>query len=141
MQQYINRLIQEWNQHGKIIIAVDWDDTLYPWKFINNDFDRVWKLLLECQITGAYIVIFTACNPDRYLEILNVCNNRELEIASINKTPIELPYGNNGSKIYANIFLDDRAGLEQSLEILEKALYLRRTEQQQILHNYPGSLG
>ena len=38
-----------------------------------------------------------------------------------------LPYGNNG-KIYANIYLDDRAGLEEALIILEKALLIIENE-------------
>ena len=46
----------------------------------------------------------------------------DIEIDTINENPIDLPYGHNG-KIYANIFLDDRAGLFQGMEILEQAMY------------------
>jgi hypothetical protein len=45
-----------------------------------------------------------------------------LEIDGINKTPIDLPYGND-KKIYANVFIDDRAGLNEALNILEMAMY------------------
>jgi len=126
-EKYINRLFQEWSQHGKIIIGVDVDDTILPWKFTDQEsldnFNRVISLLISAVKIGAYITIFTACNPDRYDEIIDYCKSRNLVIDSINQTPIDLPYGKHGSKIYANIFLDDRAGLNESLDILEKAIY------------------
>jgi hypothetical protein len=56
-----------------------------------------------------------------------------LEIDGINTTPIDLPYGNN-KKIYANIFIDDRAGLNESLNILEMAMYRIRGSRQ--LNNF-----
>ena len=29
---YLERLEEEWKMHGKIIVAVDYDDTISPWK-------------------------------------------------------------------------------------------------------------
>jgi hypothetical protein len=49
-----------------------------------------------------------------------------IRVDSINRNPIDIPYGNN-SKIYANIFLDDRAGLEEAKEILRTCIYLQRS--------------
>jgi hypothetical protein len=127
VQKYADRLHTEWLQHGKIIIGCDFDDTISPWKFHEFDFDSVIKTLQTAKQTGAYIVIFTACNPDRYGEIRKYCQEANLQIDAINETPVDVPYGKNG-KIYANIFLDDRAGLHQSLEILESAMYRIRGE-------------
>lgn len=135
--KYFKRLVSEWNQHGKIVIAVDYDDTISPWKFNDEEdlkkFDKIIKLLKDCRYTGAYISIFTSCNEDRYSEIEKYCESKGLKIDSINRTPINLPYGNN-SKIYANIFLDDRAGLDESLMILENAMYFRRGEMEREDH-------
>lgn len=145
LDRYKKRLIDEWNQHQNIIIAVDYDDTLSPWKLNSEEFiklyDRVWKLIKECDITGAFIVCHTACNPDRYDEIRNDFYRHGIDDVFINKTPVSLPYGKEGSKIYAQIFLDDRAGLLQSIEILEDALYKRRATLQFERLDYPGSLG
>ena len=124
---YLNRLMEEWRQHGKIIIACDFDDTISPWRFHDFDYDKVIGILKEAKNTGAYISIFTACDPARYQEITDYCRNKGLEIDSINETPIDLPYGKN-KKIYANIFIDDRAGLNESLRILEFAMYRTRGE-------------
>ena len=125
---YLERLEQEWKQHGKIIIACDYDDTISPWKMKGFDPKRVIEVLKVAKQTGAYIVIFTSCNEERYQEIEEYCNSQGLEIDAINKTPINLPYGNN-SKIYANIFIDDRAGLNEALNILEFAMYRVRAGQ------------
>ena len=105
---YLERLENEWTTHGKIIIACDFDDTISPWRMHNADFKRVIDVLKAAKQTGAYIVIFTACNAERYDEIRKYCSDAGLEIDTINQNPIELPYGNSG-KVYANIFIDDRA--------------------------------
>jgi len=119
---YVDRLESEWDLHGKIIIGVDYDDTISPWKMDNFDFDRVIKILKVAKETGAYIVIFTACSSDRDNEILAYCTSKGLEIDRINENPIDLQYGNT-KKIYANIFIDDRGGILESLDILELAMY------------------
>lgn len=131
LTKYEERLYHEWKQHGKIIIGVDFDDTISPWRFKSpedlQDLDEVIQLLRIAHETGAYIVIFTSCNSDRYEEIQTYCEKVKLPINCINKTPFELPYGNN-TKIYANIFLDDRAGLKEALKILKKVMFIIRGE-------------
>lgn len=127
MNKYTQRLLDEWKLHGKIIISVDYDDTLFPWKLDNkDDINRTIKLVQLARETGAYIVVFTASDPDRYEEIQKHCSSIKLPIDSINKNPIELPYGKNG-KIYYNINLCDRSGLIEALDILEEALYQYRS--------------
>jgi|LauGreDrversion4_2_1035121.scaffolds.fasta_scaffold231870_1 thiol-disulfide isomerase/thioredoxin len=128
---YLERLEAEWNQHGKIIIAVDYDDTISPWKLQGFDPKRTIEVLKVAKQTGAYLVVFTACKADRYPEIIRYCESIGLEIDTINKAPIDLPYGND-SKIYANIFIDDRAGLNEALQILEFAAYRIRGSRQNI---------
>lgn len=123
IQNYIDRLYDEWITHGKIIVAVDYDDTISPWRFADQEeCNKVISLVKRVKASGAYIVIFTACAPDRYGEIKQYCETLGLHIDSINENPIELPYGLH-KKVFANIFLDDRAGLAESMEILETAMY------------------
>lgn len=134
MNKFIKRLTAEWNQHGKIIVAVDYDDTISPWGFKTDgdksEMDFLINLLKGVKQTGAYLVIWTACHSDRFEEITQYCRERGLEIDSINKNPIDLPYGHNG-KIQANIYLDDRAGLNEALNILQEAMYQQRSYLQQ----------
>jgi hypothetical protein len=125
MEKYVNRLLEEWKQHGKIIIAVDFDDTISPWKLNtekNINDSRIVEILKVASQTGAYIVCFTACNPDRFPEIENKFKSLGIKLDKINENPIDLPYGKH-KKLYANIFLDDRAGLDESLKILDSTIW------------------
>lgn len=120
---YVNRLTREWKQHKNIIIGVDFDDTISPWG-LNTTQECNWVIekLKTYQKQGAYITIFTACNEDRFIDISNFCDQNGLMITGINKNAINgLPYGNTG-KIYANVFVDDRAGIFETIDILDMAL-------------------
>lgn len=139
MNKYITRLSEEWKLHGKIIVAVDFDDTISPWKTNNQqDCDRIIEVLKEVKLTGAYITIFTACDKDRFEDIKHYCENKNLQIDSINQNPITLPYGNN-NKVYANIFIDDRAGLDEALNILQESMYIMRSYNTSKKLDNPGS--
>jgi len=123
-KKYIDRLYNEWLTHKKIVVAVDYDSTVFPWHTISNqeDMDRVISVVKKAHEIGAYVVINTCSNHERYSEITKYCESIGLPLDGINTNPIELPYGKSG-KIYANIYLDDRAGLLEALDILEKAMY------------------
>lgn len=113
----VNRLYKEWKRHNKLIVAVDFDDTVFPFHNQDDTHHHVMNALAKCQQLGFYIVIWTASNPDRYEMISKYMEDRGIRVSSINKNPIDLPFGNHG-KIYYNILLDDRAGLGQALNTL-----------------------
>lgn len=118
----VDRLHREYSAHKKLILAVDYDDTLYDFHNKGHSYDQVINLVLECQRDyGFYIVIFTGTPPDKWGDIYAHCETLGIKIDSINKNPISLPFGNDG-KIYYNILLDDRGGLQQSFEILRKTV-------------------
>lgn len=131
--KYVDRLRKEWEQYGKIIIAVDFDDTISPWKWSKEELQDTINVIKEAQSVGAYVAIFTACSPDRYKEISEYASSLGIRVDSINQNPIEVPYGNN-NKIYANIFLDDRAGLEEAKDILKTCIYLQRSYARSLIH-------
>lgn len=116
-QNCVERLLREYHKHGKLIVAVDFDDTVFPFNNSGNIHNRVFELLQECQKREFYIVLFTASSPDRFDMMRDYMKYRGIIISSINSNPIPLPFGHNG-KIYYNIFLDDRAGLGQSCDVL-----------------------
>ena len=115
------RLMQEYKKHKKLIIAVDFDDTIFDFHGHGNKHGTVISLLKRAQNLGFYLVIFTASAPERYDLIRQYCESVGLKIASINQNPIPMIYGNHG-KIYFNILLDDRAGLESAFESLLKVV-------------------
>lgn len=122
MSKYTERLLEEWKEHGKIIISVDYDDTLFDYALGNLKRQRkVIKALKKAKKIGCYIVVFTASPNNRHESILKYCKSIGIEVDTINKNPIKLPYGNEG-KIYYNINLCDRSGLKESLNILNKTI-------------------
>jgi hypothetical protein len=123
----VDRLMDEYHAHKKLIIAVDFDDTVYDIHSKGFQFPEIWDLLKECKSKGFYIVVFTASAPERYEFITQHFKDNGIVIDSINKNPIELTYGNHG-KIYYNILLDDRAGLGQAFSILNIVLQRIRKE-------------
>ena len=127
--KHIQRLADEWKAHDKIIIALDFDDTISPWNFkenadlseMNFTIDKVKK----AKETGAYVIIWTCSDPSRYSFIIDYCKAHGLEIDAINENVVDLGW-DNGKKLYANIYIDDRGGLNESLNILQEATYLQR---------------
>lgn len=137
--KYAERLVSEWMKYGSIILAVDFDDTLSEWGFKQEQdhkmFQETIDLILFAQTLGCYVVIFTACAPDRYEFIKEYCLSRGLAIDSINENPIDLPYGKT-KKIYYNWNLCDRSGLEQALDILNYSCWRVQSERKPKTTNF-----
>jgi hypothetical protein len=109
----IKRLYKQWKKRD-LIIAVDFDDTLKPFRFQSEKKClKIINLLKKCQQLGAHIIIFTASDPRRFTMMRSYCERHKLIISGINENAIELPFGNDG-KIFYNILLDDRTGLTQA---------------------------
>jgi len=115
------RLFNEYQQHKKLIIAIDYDDSIFDFHKKGYTYPKITEILLKCQELGFYICIFTGSPPEKYDSIHEYMANLGIKIHTINKNPFPLPFGNHG-KMYYNILLDDRGGLGQAYEILSKVL-------------------
>lgn len=137
--KFAERLIKEWLTHGKIVLACDFDDTIFPWGFKSEEDQKLMKdvcrIIELASSTGIYLSIWSACSPDRYDEVRKWCLENNLRIDSINENPLPLPYGNH-RKMYYNHLLDDRAGLEQALDILEYACYRVQSDRKPETKNF-----
>ena len=60
----------------------------------------------------AYFIVFTSFEPDRYNEIKLILQMENLPYNSINDDAPFIAF--KGRKVYYNILLDDRAGLNQT---------------------------
>ena len=108
------RLFNEWIKHGKIIIAYDFDSTVYDTHKQGNTYYDVQDLLRYCKRIGAYFIVFTANGDTEFIK-KHLAEN-ELPFDKINDN---LHFINTtGRKIYYNILLDDRAGLSSAYETL-----------------------
>lgn len=131
MNWALQRLVSEWVKHERLIIAVDYDDTLVAWALEGPEhqarLDRTRVLLRNCVELGARVVVHTAAVPERHAEIEHSCRAMGLAIEGINVNLPGLKYGHS-AKPYANIYLDDRAGLDQALDLLSAAYEIMRRE-------------
>ena len=108
---------------SNIVLAVDYDDTIFPWKHRDKkQCLKTMRLVKWCQVIGAYIMIHSASNKDRHQEIIDYCKSHGLKVDSINENPVALPFGQEPtSKPYYNWQLCDRSGLSYASVVLEQA--------------------
>lgn len=115
------RLVNEWMEHGDIVLAVDYDDTIFHWRHTSEKRClEILSLVKWVKTTGAHIMIHTCSDKDRHEEIRSYCLSHGLVVDSINENPIDLPYGTQG-KPYYNWQLCDRSGLDYAVTVLEEA--------------------
>ena len=117
----LKRLFKEYDAHSRLIIAVDFDDTVFDYHNTGSTHERVLALLKDCKRANFYVVVFTASAPEKFPFIREYMQNKGIEIDSINQNPVPLPFGNHG-KIYYNVLLDDRAGLKDTCNVLSSLL-------------------
>ena len=109
----------ELEKYGKLIIAFDFDYTVHNYREEDNfAYDVVMQLLRDWR-PYAHFVVFTASPEERYPYIKNYLEENNIPYDKINEDILERNYTR---KIYYNVFLDDRAGLGETVEILTEIL-------------------
>lgn len=113
------RLKAEFEKYGKLIIAYDFDYTVHNYRKEDNySYDMVINLLREWR-PYAHFIVFTASEESRYDYIREYLLQNDIPFDKINEDVLERNYTR---KIYYNAFLDDRAGLGETVEILTEIL-------------------
>ena len=110
----VNRLIEEWKKYGKIIIAYDFDDTVYDFHEKGRIYNDMVSLLKRCKKVGAYFIVFTANNDINMIEAYLTGSNIPFDKINENMEFIKF----TARKIYYNVLLDDRAGLKSAYDTL-----------------------
>jgi len=119
-ENVINRLTEEWNKYGKLIIAYDYDNTVYDYHKLGYTFENVISLLKRAKLIGANFIVFTCCNENKYNDIKKYLNINNIPFDKINENINGVDFG--GRKVYYNILLDDRAGLSSAYNCLLKVV-------------------
>ena len=118
------RLYAEYQRHKNIIVALDFDLTVYDYHEQGHKFPAVIQLIQECNQLGFPVVIFSGSAKERYPAIRKYCMSIGIQISGINEDLIDWHPDKSldwsSSKIFYNILLDDRAGLNSSYKILRK---------------------
>lgn len=120
----IERLLEEWRRYGSIIVAYDFDNTVFDYYGRGYTFNKVIDLLRECRAMKFHLIVFTSCGEERFPEIRKYLDEHSIPYDSINETPDFIPY--TGRKVYYNILLDDRAGLSAAYNQLSRLIYTIR---------------
>lgn len=120
----LDRLKEEYDKYGKLIVAFDFDNTIYDFHNNGGDYSEVIELLKECIKLGFDLILFTVDeDPDkvsekvRWLVSNNLWNYKSFHFF-VNTSPIF----SRSRKPYYNILFDDRAGLEESYNILKQVV-------------------
>jgi hypothetical protein len=116
----VARLEREWIEHDGLIIAYDFDNTVFDFHEKGYAFRGVIELLKKCEQFGCKFICFTARGKLDYIELENYLIENEIPCDGIN---IDLVDFTKGRKPYYNILLDDRAGLRSAMQDLETTYY------------------
>lgn len=136
----IHRLLQEWRTHGKLIIAYDFDNTVYDYYNLGIKFTKIINLLKHYKAQNlAYFTCFTSCDESRFDFIKEYCEKEGIPLDAINESPDFIEF--TGRKVYYNILLDDRAGLLSAYQQLNTLYYLIMSEKESKKWGPPSKFG
>ena len=115
----LEKLLEQRNAHGSIILGVDFDNTLY-----NNALDEphhdIVALIKQAKAKGFTICVWTANKDRKFVDKFYEDNG--LTYDYYNDSPIYT----GAEKKHFNLLLDDTAGLGYTVTILETLLWLIR---------------
>lgn len=104
----VSRLIDDYEKHGSIVIAYDFDNTVFDFHSNGFDYTDIISLLRELRSTiECCLIVFTANDDIGFIK--SYLNKNNIPFDLINENPSF--FDSKSRKIYYNILLDDRAGL------------------------------
>ena len=123
-QDCLARLKNECDKYGKLIDAFDFDNTIYDFHKNEGDYSEVIDLLKECIKLEFDLILFTVDeDPDKVSEKVRWLVSNDLWSYKSSHFFVNTgPLFSRSRKPYYNILLDDRAGLEESYNILKQVV-------------------
>lgn len=116
VEYQVEHLIKQNKKHGKLLIAFDYDDTVMPLNFPEEFCIRPRALLLRAQNAGHTLILYSF-NTEHWA-MVEQCGQLKLKGMYLGCSPVH----SAGSKIFYNLFLDDKCGLNEACDILEMTL-------------------
>jgi len=117
MRYETEKLLEVLEFHNTIIVGVDFDDTIFPLSTNNYIIERCSKVveLIKSLKDVITICLYTVADNQSIAYKKQLMKEWEIPAAYVNESPVTL---GNGAKPYFNILLDDKAGLNETIEIL-----------------------
>ena len=103
------RLYEEYKKYGSLVIAYDFDNTVYDFHKKGVSYWQVITLLQKLKSLNCICICFTANENEQFVR--NYCKQFNIPLDKLNENPDF--FKSDSKKIYYNAFLDDRAGLLQ----------------------------
>lgn len=116
-QRCIDRLMGWYEKHDNLIIAFDFDDTIYDFHNKGFKYPSIVKLLRQCSRLDFTTVLFSASKKERYPFMSKYLEDYGIKVHYINESPV-VDGDMFSKKPYYNILLDDKSGLGQAYHIL-----------------------
>ena len=95
------------------IYAVDFDGTLCEnaWREIGKAKDTLINRMIELREEGNKVILWTCRTDDKLTNAIDWCKEHGLEFDAINENVPEIleTFGTEARKIYADVYVDDRA--------------------------------
>lgn len=115
------RLVEQYQKTDQLVIAYDFDDTVCPY-YSYGCFRAASAIRSAKQHLNAYLIVYT-CNQDEE-KIKKYLEQEKIPYDAINENAPFIHFNKkDGSKLYYNLLLDDKAGLHQALSDLETLIY------------------
>ena len=122
----INRLIDEYNKHKKLVIRFDFDNTIFDCHNNGQCYAQVIDILKKCKELGFILCLFTAeLRPEWIDWKVKYCEHFGIKPDYINESPLL----KGTKKPFFNLLLDDRAGLQSAFLILQEVIEYAEKEQ------------
>lgn len=113
----LSRLKSEAEKYGRLIIAFDFDNTIYDYHNEGDTYEFIIQLLKDAQAKGHILVLHTPCTD--ISTCLEYCKSIGLNVTNKENLPVQ----SGGDKPYYNLLLDDRAGLGEAVALLREVIY------------------
>lgn len=113
------RLLRDYQTHGSLIVAVDFDNTIYDFHSQGLDMSRAISCVKRCIDAGFSVFVFTANSDEAFVRKVWFDMFAKDGVA-INVSPLDHQF--ESRKPYYSILLDDRAGLDSALSQVEFVL-------------------
>lgn len=111
-----------------MVIAVDFDGTLVEdlFPYIGRKNNTLFKWLMRRQNAGDTLILWTCRQGERLQEAVKYCEENQLFFDCINKNADKYikKYGNDCRKIFADVYIDDKAINVSCFEIFNEKVHL-----------------